>query len=379
MGFAFYFIAASIFFSLAYFVFVFMMHSAWKQIEFFFTEEEVWPFISIVVCMRNESKGIAGTLNALTEQNYPESKFEIIVSDDFSEDNSVLIAEKFAIDNPERNIKIVKAASHQKPGKKFALASAVREAKGEIIALTDADCSMNNTWLETMARHHLAAKAELTAGPVRLSGNSFFQQLQQVEFLSLSGTTGSFIQLNKPMMVNAANMMFNKQSFMDSGRLNPEESMFSGDDTFFMLKLAEKNPQAVSFCRQEAAIVETPALLSCREFIQQRIRWASKTRHYPALYIRLTGVGLFAFHFLIIFLFALSVANSAFLFPAFIMLLAKWTADSILLAQYNRFFKIKAAWMAWIVTFLIHPLYLTAIPLLTLKRNYRWKGRTGRT
>lgn len=374
-----YFIAVSVVFSLAYFVFVFMMFSAWKQIVCFSSEKAEWPFISIVVCMRNESKGIAETLNALTEQNYPESNFEIIVSDDFSEDDSVAMAEKAATLNLQGNIKIIKAASTQKPGKKFALASAVKEAKGKIIAMTDADCTMDKTWLKTMVSHHFSAKAELTAGPVRLTGKSFFQQLQQIEFISLSGATASFIQLKKPLMVNAANMMFNKQSFIDSGRMNPEESMASGDDTFFMLKLAEKNPDSISFCKQEAAIVETQALPSWSEFVQQRIRWASKTKHYPALYIRLTGFSLFTFHFLIILFFILAVVNSAFLFPAFILLISKWTADGILLTGYNRFFKIRTGFLAWIVTFLIHPLYLTLIPLLTLKRNYRWKSRTGKT
>ncbi len=365
--------------SFAYVWFALRMYSLWKRIPTLLLHHEVWPFISVIICMRNESRNISRVLEALVLQDYPEGTFEIIVADDSSEDDSVLIVEKFAMKHPERNIKILKAASMQKPGKKFALASAAKDAKGEVVAMTDADCTMNNTWLKTMVSHHITSGAELTAGPVRLTGSSFFQHLQQIEFMSLAGTTGSFIQMRKPLMVNAANLMFNKQSFIDSGRLNPQESMASGDDTFFMLKLAEKNPDAISFCKQEAAIVETPALPSWHEFIQQRIRWASKTKHYPAFYIRLTGISLFAFHVIIILFVTLAVVNPAFVVPASVLLFSKWMADAILLALYNRFFKIRTGLLAWIITFLLHPLYLTLIPLLTLKRNYRWKGRTGKT
>lgn len=379
MGITDYSIAVSAVFSLVYAVFVFRMLKAWKSVIPVLFAKGDWPFISVIVCMRNESRSITHTLTALTEQDYPERKFEIIVADDFSEDDSVVIAEKFAMKNTNRNIRVLKAAAHQKPGKKFALAEAVSHADGEIIAMTDADCSMSKDWLKTMVNHHLTSGTVLTAGPVRLTGNSFFQQMQQIEFMSLSGSTASFIQMKKPLMVNAANMMFGKKAFIDSGRMNPAESSASGDDTFFMLQLAERNPNSISFCKAESAIVETPAIESLSQFVQQRIRWASKTRHYPSPQIRLTGIGLFAFHFLILLFFILSFVNSRFIFPTIILVLSKYMADGILLSHYNRFFKIKAGMASWMVIFLIHPFYMTLIPLLTLKQNYIWKGRLVKT
>lgn len=365
--------------SFVYAAFVLKMLAAWYCIPKQKSGNDKRPFVSVIVCMRNEEKNISQTLTALIRQDYPKDAFEIIVSDDFSEDDSVPLANKMAAENSLYSIRIISANPTQPTGKKFAMAEAVKQARGEVIAMTDADCVMGKNWLTTMVSHHVNTGAQLTTGPVRLTGNSFFHQMQKIEFMSLSGSTGAAIQLKKPLMVNAANMIFNRQAFIDSGRMNPEEAMASGDDTFFMLKLAEKISDAISFCKNKAAIVETPALPSWHEFIQQRIRWASKTKHYPARYIRLTGLGLFAFHFLIVLFFMLALVNSDFLIPALILLPSKWIADGILLSQFNRFFAIRAGWMAWIATFLIHPLYLTLIPLLTLKRNYRWKGRTGKT
>jgi cellulose synthase/poly-beta-1,6-N-acetylglucosamine synthase-like glycosyltransferase len=369
----------SVLLSLAYIIWVFQCFKAWKRIKRFSEGLKEAPRVSVIVCMRNESSSITDTLKAMAAQDYPRHQFELIVADDFSEDDSVEKAQKFGTENPGIDLKILKATAGQKPGKKFALAVAVSQAQGAIIALTDADCTFGNCWLKTMVSHHQAAKAELTAGPVRLTGTSFFEQMQKIEFMSLSGITGSAIQWKKPLMVNAANMMFNKQSFMESGRMSPAESSASGDDTFFMIQLLQKNAAAVSFCKNENAIVSTPALTGFREFIQQRIRWASKTKKYPSAYIRLTGMGLFTFHLLIILLFLLSLVNAGFLMPAFLLLLSKWIADGILLVQYQHFYKINSGSVAWIATLIVHPVYMTLIPLLALKRNYKWKGRLYRT
>lgn len=368
-------IAVSVILSLFYVLFVFEMLKAWRNIKCYSGWNEDRPFISVIVCMRNESKSITDTLKSLAGQDYPNEQFEIIVSDDFSEDDSVMQVQTFTSGNRSCPIRILKALSDQKPGKKFALAAAVKAAKGEIIALTDADCTMNKEWLKTLVTHHYSAKAELTGGPVRLTGNSFFQQMQKIEFMSLSGITGSAIQLKNPLMINAANMMFNRKIFIESGRLNPTESSASGDDTFFMLRVTEKKPTGISFCKEENAMVETPALSGLVEFIQQRIRWAAKTKFYSTLYIRQAGIGLFLFHFLILLFFILTVIDSGFLIPAFILMLSKWMADGIILFQYYRFYKVNSGMPAWIFTFLLHPVYMTLIPLLTIKRKYEWKGR----
>jgi cellulose synthase/poly-beta-1,6-N-acetylglucosamine synthase-like glycosyltransferase len=70
---------------------------------------------SIVIAARNEAQNISHLIDNLLSQNYPKNLFEIIVVDDFSEDNTLLILEKYL---QEKNIKILK---NKKAGKKAAL------------------------------------------------------------------------------------------------------------------------------------------------------------------------------------------------------------------------------------------------------------------
>jgi len=51
--------------------------------------EHSFPFCSIVIAARNESKNIGDTISALLLQNYPAECFEILVIDDHSTDNTL--------------------------------------------------------------------------------------------------------------------------------------------------------------------------------------------------------------------------------------------------------------------------------------------------
>ena len=50
-------------------------------------------FVSIIVPFRNEEKNIINTYTNLTSQNYPQEKFEIILVNDSSDDNSLQLLE----------------------------------------------------------------------------------------------------------------------------------------------------------------------------------------------------------------------------------------------------------------------------------------------
>ena len=86
-------------------------------------------FISIIVVCFNEEKYIEKSLGALSNQNYPKDKFEIILIDNGSTDSSVEIAKKFTdkiFIKPE-----LKLGAMRNFGAK--------QSKGEILAFLDGD------------------------------------------------------------------------------------------------------------------------------------------------------------------------------------------------------------------------------------------------
>lgn len=94
---------------------------------------------SIVIPAYNEENTIARCLRSVVEQSIPREKYEIILVDNNSTDNTVHIAKTFP------DIRIIHEPS---PGVGAARARGWNEAQGEIIASTDADCAVPKHWLK---------------------------------------------------------------------------------------------------------------------------------------------------------------------------------------------------------------------------------------
>jgi cellulose synthase/poly-beta-1,6-N-acetylglucosamine synthase-like glycosyltransferase len=97
--------------------------------------DEFLPSFSIVVPVKNEAKVIDRLLVSLSKLNYPASKREIIIIEDGSTDKTFGICMNYAKEHA--NVKIL-----QKPfsnGKPSALNYGLKHAKGDIIAVFDAD------------------------------------------------------------------------------------------------------------------------------------------------------------------------------------------------------------------------------------------------
>jgi len=95
------------------------------------------PFISIIVPVKDEERVIGRLLDALLRLDYPKEKSEIIIVEDGSKDKTIEICEKYVGQHPSYIKLFQRATSNGKPS---ALNYGLREAKGEILALFDADC-----------------------------------------------------------------------------------------------------------------------------------------------------------------------------------------------------------------------------------------------
>ncbi len=96
-------------------------------------------YFSIIVAALNEEKYIADCISALKGQNY-RGEFDIIIVDNGSNDNTRKIAQKLG----------VRVIPEPQRGVSYALITGCREAKGEILAFTDADTRPRADWLSKL-------------------------------------------------------------------------------------------------------------------------------------------------------------------------------------------------------------------------------------
>ena len=91
-------------------------------------------YISVIVCCYNSEKYINETLKSVINQTY--SKYEIIIVDDGSHDNTSNLINKFILDNPKIKIKII---SQKNCGLPTARNIAITNSKYDYIAILDHD------------------------------------------------------------------------------------------------------------------------------------------------------------------------------------------------------------------------------------------------
>lgn len=332
-----------------------------KSLPCFSTEVE--DFISVIVPVRNEANHIERLLNDLTRLHY--TNFQIVIVDDHSTDDTLKILKASVL--PQLTV-----ISNPGKGKKSALAEGVRISEGQIIATTDADCSLPEDWLKTINQYFQNKDTVFLFGPVRLKQTgSFFSALQAIEFASLVGTGAATIAFNKPTICNGANLAYRKEVFIEVNGYEGNLHIPSGDDEFLMRKIHKRYARGIHFSK--AAVVETLPARDLRSFLRQRMRWASKWRHNTsafsitlAIFILLTQVASVWC--------MVSLLTSVSYLPV-ILLIIKFFIEALFLFSVCHFLKITWNWLAFMVLQVVYPFYVIGVGITSNFISGSWKGR----
>jgi len=342
------------------------------------------PFISIVIAARNEEKNIRKCIESIVHQTYPADKFEIIVTDDHSTDNTVSIVESFQ----NENIKLLHLSDfienqQLNSYKKKSIDTALRFAKGDLIVTTDADCIAPEKWIETLAGFCKQKLPVFVALPVAftdpLPGDSFFKKLfkifQSLDFMTLQGITGASVFKKVHAMCNGANLAYEKEAFFEVGGFEGIDDLASGDDMLLMHKIQNRYPNEIMFLKSKDVIVKTQAAETLKEFINQRIRWASKADRYTDKKITAVLVLVYLLNAWLLILGIISFFNLNAFYLFLISVFIKTFVELLFLFPVAKFFdKQKQLW--WFLPAQpFHIVYTVIAGWLGKFGSYEWKGR----
>jgi mycofactocin system glycosyltransferase len=101
-----------------------------------------YPFISIVIPVRNRPEDIRSCLQSLEKLDYPKERMETIVVDDASNDHTADIATRFGI-------RVIKLKDHKQAS--YCRNLGAEKANGDILAFIDSDCVADPLWLRELA------------------------------------------------------------------------------------------------------------------------------------------------------------------------------------------------------------------------------------
>jgi cellulose synthase/poly-beta-1,6-N-acetylglucosamine synthase-like glycosyltransferase len=342
------------------------------------TENNSSVKISVIIPARNEEQCIQDCISSILNQDYPSQLFEIIVVDDNSTDKTNQIVKDIIRNYSNCSIKLIQLADHDVTSsfKKNAITQAVKEASGDLIVTTDADCTMNHGWLSSIASFYLVNHPAFISSPVCYSEeDTFFKKIQSIEFLSLIYSGASLISLGFPVMCNGANLAFEKKVFDEVSGYDSEIKFASGDDVFLMMKIKKKYPNRIAFLKSIDAMVYTKPSQSIGSFIQQRKRWVSKSSGYKSFAPLFVALVIFLFNALIVFSSIFAIYFKGLWSTIAALLIIKFLVDLPAISGSLKFAKKTQFLWLYLPMQLIYPIYITIIGIVGNIGGYNWKGR----
>jgi cellulose synthase/poly-beta-1,6-N-acetylglucosamine synthase-like glycosyltransferase len=349
-----------------------MYRHYWNKFPVLETNEMSPPLgISVVIAFRNEESSLPALLNSLNNQVYPRELREVILVNDHSTDRSLQIAENFVRTHPD-----FQCYNNDKSenGKKAAVLKGMHHTTFNLVVFTDADCTMGDNWLSSVAAVFSRQNAGMIIGLVDMDVKpGLFNHFQEIEFLSLVASGAAAAAGGRPIYCNAANLAFRKDIFLSYA--DPLSSAVpSGDDTLFMLRVRKDPSTRIVLMKSVPGMVTTKGAANVREFFNQRSRWASKSRYYTDRDILYTaGLVLGVSVALLISALALVMGKNTWLFPG--LLLAKSLGDYLFLNDFLFFYSKKVRPLLFIVFETIYPLYVLISATMGLFNRYTWKER----
>lgn len=336
-------------------------------------------FFTVIIPARNEQYQISGCLHSVLNQNYPAHLFEVIVADDFSTDNTAGVVTD--LQQKYKQLRLLQIEKHLQGQqlnsyKKKALELAIAEAKGEWIVTTDADCLVAKEWLSNFSNFIQHRSSVFVAAPVKfINTGSFVSIFQCLDFMSLQGITAASVSAGFHTMCNGANLAYSKKVFYEAGGFKGIDNIASGDDMLLMHKIYSLYKGKVHYLFSHQSIVQTQAMKNWKDFINQRIRWASKADKYDDK--RIIAVLVFIYFFNLSFLLLLISAlwNIHFLWYWLVMLAGKTVIDFRFMIPVAKFFgEDKLLW--WFPLMQpFHIAYTIVAGWLGKFGRYSWKGR----
>ena len=133
------------------------------------------PFVSVVIPVFNNGDTLGRVLDGLAAQTWPKDRFEVIVADNNSTDDSADVAAK-------KGAKVVTETARQ--SSYAARNKGIEAAKGEILAFLDGDCVPAPGWLAAGVQAMEDAGADLAGGRIDISADGGSELLARYERLS---------------------------------------------------------------------------------------------------------------------------------------------------------------------------------------------------
>jgi len=169
--------------------------------------------ISVIICARDEAGNLASNLPGSLVQTY-HSTHEVIVVNHHSQDDTRYLLDEFKKTFKDLHIVNLEYEAIGIPGKKYPLSMGIKEAKYEIVLLTDADCvPASELWIQKMQdAYDIGIQIVLGYSPYR-NKPGFLNKIIRYETFHSALQYLSYALAGAPYMGVGRNLSYKKELF----------------------------------------------------------------------------------------------------------------------------------------------------------------------
>ncbi|MBK9570473.1 MAG: glycosyltransferase [Chitinophagaceae bacterium] len=251
------------------------------------TQSQQHP-VSVIICARDEDENLARNLPGVLVQSY-RSTYEVVTVNDNSMDDSKYILQELKKTFRSLNVVELTQEALHISGKKYPLSVGIREAKHEVLLLTDADCvPASEHWIEKMQDGY-DENIEIVLGyGAYHKRKGLLNKLIRFETFHTALQYLSYAMAGIPYMGVGRNLSYKKSLFFRVKGFSSINHIPSGDDDLFINKAATKHNTAVVI--DPDAITRSIPKTTWGSWLRQKSRHYTTARFYKPKHKFLLGL-----------------------------------------------------------------------------------------
>lgn len=243
--------------------------------------------ISIIISAKNEKGNIKKLVSCVKDFAYPKDKYEVIIVDDNSGDETypVLLKETENL----KNIFVLELKTTGLSGKREALTFGINNSHFPYILITDADCQPQRNWLEKYSEKFSAGYDMLFGIAPFYQTNNFVNKISCFENLRNTLFSFAMAKAGFPFTASARNFGFTREAFEKLGGYKNTKDTLSGDDDL-LLREATKAKMKIGLVTEACSFVYSETKKTFKEYLQQRARHTQTSFHYLKKHQLILGI-----------------------------------------------------------------------------------------
>ncbi|HXB91916.1 MAG TPA: glycosyltransferase [Puia sp.] len=244
--------------------------------------------VSIIICARDEAARLVSHLPGALVQTYP-STHEVIVVNHNSQDDTRFLLDEFKKTFKGLHIVNLEHEAIGIPGKKYPLSMGIKEAKYEIVLLTDADCvPASEFWMQKMQDgYHNGIEVVLGYSPYKKSPG-LLNKIIRFDTFHTALQYFSYALAGLPYMGVGRNLSYKKDVFLRNKGFSAINHLPGGDDDLFINKVATAKNTAIVVDPDTFTLSEPKKTFG--EWYKQKTRHYSTAKYYKPLHKFLLGM-----------------------------------------------------------------------------------------